>query len=86
MSKKSNLKKIKSKKNKPIKIEDVDMTDEYHRIWKKTESKTYIPSYNNSECPLEDLFPDTSPTGVFLTLFEGILDHIVYQLYIVYKK
>lgn len=84
-SKQSNLKKTKPKpkKDKPITIEHVpvteDVTDEYHRIWRKKESKTDVPSYNNSEGPVEDLFHDTSPTGVFLTLFEGILDHIVYQ-------
>ncbi|XP_008189411.1 piggyBac transposable element-derived protein 3-like, partial [Acyrthosiphon pisum] len=84
-SKQSNLKKTKPKpkKNTPVTTEHApvteDVTDEYHRIWRKKESKTDVPSYNNSESPVEDLFLDTSPTGVFLTLFEGILDHIVYQ-------
>lgn len=69
--------KTKPKKNTAPVTEDV--TDEYQRIWRKKESKTDVPSYNNSEGPVEDLFLDTTPTGVFLTLFEGILDHIVYQ-------
>ncbi|XP_015376727.1 PREDICTED: piggyBac transposable element-derived protein 2-like [Diuraphis noxia] len=76
-SKQSNLKKTKPKKNTAPVTEDV--TDEYHRIWRKKECKTDVPSYNNSEGPVEDLFLDTTPTSVFLTLFEGILDHIVYQ-------
>lgn len=71
------MKKTKPKKNTAPVTEDV--TDEYQRIWRKKESKTDVPSYNNSEGPVEDLFLDTTPTGVFLTLFEGILDHIVYQ-------
>ena len=84
-SKKCNLKKTKPKpkRKKPITIEHVPVTagvtDEYNRIWKKKECTTDVPSYNNSEGPVEDLFPDTSPTGVFLSLFDGILDHIVYQ-------
>lgn len=76
--------KQKPKRKIPITIEQVPetvdiCTEEYHRNWSKKECLTEIPVYNNSEGPVADLFPDTSPTAIFLTLFEGIHDHIVYQ-------
>lgn len=60
--------KPKLKKDKPITIEHVpvtmDVIDETTKQERKNKSKTDIPSYNNSEGPVEDLFPDTSPQHI----------------------
>lgn len=48
----------------------------------KNKKITEVPCHNNPESPIEDLFPDTSVTGIYIALcfylMVGILDHIVF--------
>lgn len=53
--------------------------DIYSRKWTKNEVTTKVLLNNQPEGPVLDMFPDSSATEIFMTLFEGILEQLVHQ-------